>query len=281
MLGALALRRNEPISRSTRCPASRSRLPLSPRHTNLHARTQRSRKLAHHGGLVVLAEGVRGVAREELEHSCAHTRRWDVRTRTGRIARVTATHCPRRLTPRVPAGRAPRRDRTPNEAVCARIAPILATHIATQYARRSSSVPCDLLCAAAQATQHMLARDAARSLSSTLPEIDVCVPQIAERIEQCFSLLTFSFFSSTRTGRCPPSNLSGAPRRRMPAVRPSMRKPRGREAVLMPALCADIRSSAGSPVGGQTKCEGGQQTRLRHAVCWYAGVQHDQHPTPS
>merc|ERR1712167_183492 len=73
---------------------------------------------AHHGGLVVLAEGVRGVAREELEHSCANTRRWDVRTRTGRIARVTATHCPRRLTPRVPAGRAPRRDRTPNEAVC-------------------------------------------------------------------------------------------------------------------------------------------------------------------
>ena len=122
------------------------------------------------------------------------------------------------------------------------------------------------LCAAAQATQRMLARDAARSLSSTLPEIDVCVPQIAERIEQCFSLLTFSFFSSTRTGRCPPSNLSGAPRRRMPAVRPSMRKPRGREAVLMPALCADIRSSAGSPVGGQTKCEGGQQTRLRRSA---------------
>ena len=122
MLGALVLRRNEPISRSTRCPASRSRLPLSSRHTNLHARTQRSRKLAHHGGLVVLAEGVRGVAREELEHSCAHTRRWDVRTRTGRIARVTATHCPRRLTPRVPAGRAPRRDRTPNEA-CAHALP--------------------------------------------------------------------------------------------------------------------------------------------------------------
>ena len=70
----------------------------------------------------------------------------------------------------------------------------------------------------------------------------------------------------SRTGRCPPSNLSGAPRRRMPAVRPSMRKPRGREAVLMPALCADIRSSAGSPVGGQTKCEGGQQTRLRRSA---------------
>ena len=113
VLGALALRSHEPISRSTRCtrrPASGRRLPPSPRHTNQHARTQRSRKLAHHGGLVVLAEGVRGVAREELEHSCANTRRCDVRTRTGRIARVTATHCPRRLTPRVPAGRAPRRD---------------------------------------------------------------------------------------------------------------------------------------------------------------------------
>ena len=65
--------------------------------------------------------------------------------------------------------------------VSARLPPFPTTHFATQYARRSGSVPCDLLCAAAQATQHMLARDAARSLSSTLPEIDVCVPQIAER----------------------------------------------------------------------------------------------------
>ena len=76
MLGALALRSHEPISRSTRCtrrPASGRRLPPSPRHTNQHARTQRSRKLAHQGGLVVQAEGVRGVAREELEHSCANT----------------------------------------------------------------------------------------------------------------------------------------------------------------------------------------------------------------
>ena len=73
-----------------------------------------------------------------------------------------------------------------------------------------------------------------------------------------------------------------APRRRMPAMRPSTRKPRGREEVLMTARCADIRSSAGSPVGGQTKCEGGQQTRLRHAGMLACSTDSmNQHPTPS